>query len=250
VVQSSFDVETRRAQLQATLERDGVVQLAQAAVAHGVSEMTVRRDLAEMENAGLVRRVRGGAVAVGPKLFERRRSVAGPAKQAIAHKLLPLLPQSGAIAFDASSTMYQFALTIDPGPISVFSTGIETMGVLSRSAKARVLVSGGEVQETTGALVGPLALRSIEQFVFDRSFVSPTCIDAEYGLLESTLEGAEIKQALRRASRSMVVAVDSSKLGGSAMARALEIGEVEVLVTELDPAHTALDEYRDRVDLL
>lgn len=245
-----MDVETRRASLKSLLERDGAIGLSEAAVSYGVSEMTVRRDLLEMEQAGLARRVRGGAVAVGPELFQRRRGVASAAKQVIARKMLPLLPRSGAIALDASSTIYQFALEMDPGSISILSTGVETMGVLSASGTARVLLSGGEVQESTGALVGALAVLSIGQFVFHRVFVSPTCVHPEFGLMESTLEGAEIKRALHLASRSVVVAVDSSKLGESAMARALELHDVDVLVTELDPADPALDEYREHVDLL
>lgn len=243
-------VETRRAHLMSLLERDGAVGLSEAALSYGVSEMTVRRDLLEMEQAGMARRVRGGAVAVGPELFQRRRGIAAAAKQVIARKMLPLLPQSGAIALDASSTIYQFAVDLDPGNLSILSTGVETMGVLSASGTARVLMSGGEVQESTGALVGPLAVLSIGQFVFDRVFVSPTRVHPEFGLTESTLEGAEIKRALHLASRSVIVAVDSSKLGEAAMARALSLHDVDVLVTELDPANPALDEYRDHVDLL
>ncbi len=232
------------------LGREGAIVLADAAVAYGVSEMTVRRDLLEMEQAGLVRRVRGGAVAVGPELFQRRLSTAGAAKQAIARKMLPLVPHSGSIALDASSTIYQFAVEMNPGALTVLSTGIETTGVLSRSGKARVLMSGGEVQESTGALVGALTISSIERFVFNRAFVSPSCIDPRLGLMESTMEGAEIKRALHKAARSYVVAVDSTKLGEVATARALDLADVDVLVTELDPAESVLDEYRDRVELL
>lgn len=250
MVQRSFDVETRRAHLKSLLERDGSVSLSEVAQNYGVSEMTVRRDLAEMEQAGLARRVRGGAVAVGPELFERRRGTQGRAKQAIAQKLLPLLPRSGAVAFDASSTIHELALALEPSPISILSTGMETTSVLARSGKARSLISGGEVQESTGALIGPLAVHSIGQFVFTRAFVSPTRVDVAHGLTESTIEGAEIKQALRRATQSLIVAVDSTKLHEAAIAKALDLAEVDLLVTELDPSAPELDRFRDQVELL
>jgi len=250
VVQSSIDSEQRRTQLGDILRQKGAVVLGEAATAFGVSEMTIRRDLQEMEHSGIARRVRGGAVAVGPELFQRRSRVAAAAKREIAKKLLTLVPDSGAVGLDASSTIYQFAHTLDPRDISILCTGIETTGLLSRSGKAKVSLSGGTVEETTGALVGPLAIWTIEQFVFTRSFVSPTCISPEFGLMEATTAGAQIKKALREASKSLVVAVDSTKLGESAMARALQLEEIDILVTELDPLDEALDEYRNRVDIL
>jgi len=250
VVQSSIESEQRRSHLGDILRRKGAVVLGEAAAALGVSEMTIRRDLQEMEQSGVARRVRGGAVAVGPELFQRRISAATSAKKEIAKKLVALLPDSGAVGLDASSTIYQFALTIDPSDISFLCTGMETTGLLSQSGKAKVSLSGGVIEESTGALVGPLAIASIEQFVFTRSFVSPTCISRDFGMMEATLAGASIKRALREASKSLVVALDSGKLGESAMARALALEEIDILVTELDPSDSLLDEYRDRVDLL
>ncbi len=250
MVQSSIDSEHRRNQLGAILRSKGAVVLGEAASELGVSEMTIRRDLQEMEHSGIARRVRGGAVAVGPEQFQRRSSVAAAAKREIAKKLVALLPDSGAVGFDASSTIYQFAHTLGPRDISILCTGIETAGLLSRSRKVNVSLSGGAIEETTGALVGPLAVATIEQFVFTRSFVSPTCISPEFGAMEATAAGAHIKKALRESSKSLVVAVDSTKLGESAMARALRLDEIDILVTELDPQDAALEEYRDLVDIL
>ncbi len=250
MVQSSIALESRRDQLLSMLRRDGSISLAEAAATLGISEMTVRRDLQEMEQNGMARRVRGGAVAVGPERFQRRSGMASAAKQVIAKKLVSLAPHSGTMALDASSTIHQFALVLEPRDITVLCTGMETMGVLSQSGKVRVLLSGGEVEETTGALVGSLALRTIEQFVFTRSFVSPTCVHPDFGLMESTIEGSDIKRAISNASTSLVVAADSTKLGGTSMARTLSLENLEFLVTELDPRDSRLDPYRDQVELL
>ena len=97
--------EERRAAILATLAGAGSVQLDAIAAELAVSPMTVRRDLDELEAEGLLRRVRGGAVAIeGPRPFSERRGVRLRAKQAIAAKALRLLPLQGAIALDASST--------------------------------------------------------------------------------------------------------------------------------------------------
>ena len=93
--------EERRAAILATLAGAGSVQLDAIAAELAVSPMTVRRDLDELEAEGLLRRVRGGAVAIeGPRPFSERRGVRLRAKQAIAAKALRLLPLQGAIALE------------------------------------------------------------------------------------------------------------------------------------------------------
>src|SRR5690554_2990041 len=101
----TLGAEDRRAWLLATLEREGAVRLEPAAASLGVSSMTVRRDLDELEGEAMLRRVRGGAVsALGPRPFSERRSLRARAKNLIAEKASSLIPDSGAIALDASST--------------------------------------------------------------------------------------------------------------------------------------------------
>ena len=95
----------RRARLLEILARDGALRLDPVAEELGVSAMTVRRDLDDLEAEGLARRVRGGAVApVLPRPFGDRMSTRSAAKAAIARKALDLVPETGAAAFDASTT--------------------------------------------------------------------------------------------------------------------------------------------------
>ncbi|MCW5952484.1 MAG: DeoR/GlpR transcriptional regulator [Propionibacteriaceae bacterium] len=246
---SSLSAESRRVHLRELVAREGSLDLTQAAEVCGVSEMTIRRDLAELEREGLLRRVRGGAVAVLPELFERRKAANHEAKSRIASKLTSLFPSSGFVAMDASSTLHCLAQTLTESQATVFTTGVETFHIL-RNKVGRAIISGGEVEAATGALVGPVALRGLQDFCFDRSFISPSGLDSRMGATESTLEGAEVKRMLRRRSQSVVVAADSTKLSRIAPAVALEVSEIDLLVTELDPADPALDPYRGHVELL
>src|SRR4051812_38852982 len=102
IAQGTIAAEDRLVWLQERLAAEGTVAIAAAAAALDVSEMTIRRDLPELEDQGLARRVRGGARAVGPESFTHRRQTATKAKARIAAKLAPLVPASGVVAFDAS----------------------------------------------------------------------------------------------------------------------------------------------------
>ncbi len=245
----SLGAEVRRSRIQELLAGDGTLDLARAASDLGVSEMTIRRDLVELERQGLVRRVRGGAVAVEPERFERRAARNNTAKQRIAAKLRTLVPEHGFIALDSSSTIHSLATQLDAPGLTALSTGLETFQTI-RGRVGRALLCGGDWEEATGSFVGPLAARAIADLHFTRTFVSVTGLDPDRGIFESTIENADIKRALRRASASLVVAADASKLGATAAALALPLADVDLMVTDLDPADPRLAPYADHVDLL
>src|SRR5437764_5044998 len=114
-VSGNLATEERLGWIRHQLDTAGQVRIADAATRLGVSEMTIRRDLQELEAMGLARRVRGGAVAVGPVAFADRHRHRARAKARIAAKLLPLVPTSGAVGFDASSTLHRLASMLTGG---------------------------------------------------------------------------------------------------------------------------------------
>src|SRR5207342_1490217 len=99
IVHGSVAAEARLQWLADQANVAGSITIVESAEALGVSEMTIRRDLVELEERGIVRRVRGGARAVGPETFADRRNRAGRAKSRIAGKLAELVPASGVVAF-------------------------------------------------------------------------------------------------------------------------------------------------------
>lgn len=243
---STIAAEDRYRWLVDQLGHDGSVAIASAAEALGVSEMTIRRDLAELEHRGVARRVRGGARAVGPEPFDQRRSTAVRAKARIAAKLTDLVPARGSVAFDASSTVMRLAAALDGArDLTVVTNGPDTFAALQGRAGITPLLTGGRLDATTGSLVGPLACRSATQLVVDRFVTSAAAVAPCSGALEATLDEAEVKRSLASVAGEVVLAVDSSKLGRRASAVGLEWNRIDLLVTELDPDDTRLDPFRD-----
>jgi len=233
------------------LQQSGRVRIAELAADLGVSEMTIRRDLDLLADQGAARRIRGGAVATGPQEFTTRSRERPRAKAAIAEKLLALVPHSGAIAVDASSTLQRLAAHLDHvGDLTVVTNGPETFGALQTHGGVTALLSGGELDRRTGSLVGPLAVRAAREVLVSRLFVSAAAVDPVLGSSEATLADAEVKLAFAATAAETVLAVDSSKLDSRAPARTFPIEDLTFLVTELDPTDPRLDPYRDRCDLL
>ncbi|KQQ03336.1 MULTISPECIES: DeoR/GlpR family DNA-binding transcription regulator [unclassified Rathayibacter] len=246
---ATVDSAERRARLIGLLERDGAIRLDDAAAELDVSTMTVRRDLADLEAEGRLSRVRGGAVAaLRPRPFAERLAAGAAAKRGIARKAVALLPASGAVAVDASSTAGTFLGAAPESPALLIATNSLENHASARATRARVVLIGGELEEETDSFVGPLACASAAELHYDRFFTSASAVSIT-GTSEVTLQEAQVKRVFVAASSETVLLVDSSKLERSALARALDWAAISVMVTELDPSDERLEPFRGLVEL-
>lgn len=247
----SIDAIGRLEEIRAQVEARGRVRVTDLAEGFGVSEMTIRRDLDVLVEQGLVRRVRGGATALGPQLFAERFGKQARAKERIARKLLDLVDGARAIAIDASSTLQRLAGALDDvRDLTVVTNGPECFAALQERPGVTPLLTGGQLDRRTGSLVGPLATRAARDVAVDLLLVSAAGVDPDLGTFETTLEEADVKIALAGVSRRVVLAVDHSKLGQHAAARCLGLDRVDGLVTDLDPGDRRLAPYRRSLEVL
>jgi len=241
----------RRERLLARLEGDGVIRLEEAAAELGVSTMTVRRDLEALELEGVLVRVRGGAVATVPsQSFDERAATDDLAKREIARKALELVPASGTIAVDASSTSGHLLARIRSGSELLIATNSAHNHARARSIRGvRAVLIGGELETRTDSFVGPIACAAAGMLNYDRFFTSASAADAGQGTSETIVEEAQLKRELVRASRETVLLIASAKLGRRAMATGIRWPEISIVITELDPADPRLDALREIVEL-
>lgn len=246
----SVDAIDRLERICDAVDARGRVRVSDLAADMDVSEMTIRRDLDALAEQGRVRRVRGGALALGPQRFSERYSVQARAKDRVAAKLRTLVPESGAIGLDASSTLQRLAAAITGArELTVATNGLETFGTLRDRSGVTVLLSGGQHDPRTDSLVGPLAARAARALSLECSFVSAAGL-TPVGTTEVTLEEAEVKLALAEVSGRVVLGLDHTKLGHAAVARCLPLDRIDLLVTDLDPKDERLRPYRGSVTLL
>lgn len=242
--------EERLGEMAELIAEQGTVRIDQLANDFGVSEMTIRRDLDELEALGVARRVRGGAIALGPEAWEQRHQENAAAKAKIAEKLLPLVPMSGTVAFDASTTIYRLAVAIETArDLVVVTNGWDTFHSMKGRPGLTATLTGGTEEPRTGSLVGPVAVRAAQGYLYDTFFSSAAAMDPTLGSSEAALAESEVKRAFSQTSDRIVLAVDQSKLNTRAQARVFDFEEVDLLVTDLDPSDSRLDPYRDLVEI-
>jgi DeoR family fructose operon transcriptional repressor len=239
----------RRARLLEILARDGALRLEPVADELGVSAMTVRRDLDDLEAEGLARRVRGGAVApVLPRPFGDRMSTRSASKSLIARKALDLVPPTGAVAFDASTTSGVLLGELSARDLLVATNSVDNAATARRRPGVRSILIGGELDERTGSFVGAVACRAAAALDYARFFTSASAVSSS-GTSEVSLDEAQLKGVFAEHADQTVLLLDASKLGHGAIAHGLDWTQIDILVTDLDPRDERLDPYRHLAEL-
>ncbi len=208
--------ERRREQILALLggqERTSVGDLSHAL---SVSEVTVRKDLDQLEAQGLLTRVRGGAVVSGRGRLERyfaaREQDHLEEKRRIAVAAASLIRSGQQIFLDASTTALQVAHLIkDREDLIVVTNGIYTALELNFCSGITTIVVGGTMRHRSSSLVGTFNYNSLRRLRVDTGFFGARAVTSKDGLMESDIEEAELKQQMVSASAVVIGIVDSSK---------------------------------------
>ncbi|HHY68375.1 MAG TPA: DeoR/GlpR transcriptional regulator [Alicyclobacillus sp.] len=224
-----FDLIRRHLEEHGSLAVQDLIQLL------GVSRETVRRDLRQMEQKGLLTKVHGGAVLkqVGEEPSYEVRTVSHRAeKQAIGRAALSLIAPGDTIYLDAGTTMLEFAKVLRPaGSLTVFTNSITVAATLAATS-AKVYVTGGLLRDGEMSLSGAIANHVTENFFVDTAFISAGGITIEHGVTDYHVEEAELRRIIvERAARAVVLA-DHSKFGVTAFTRVVPLTAVDVIVTD------------------
>lgn len=239
------DAPARREELLRRLARDGYVSSQRVAAEMGVSEMTIRRDLARLHDDGLVRRVVGGASLpssragvqplgpgpdAAPAPFDRRSASGTREKAAIARACAARLAGCATIALDAGSTVAALVPELAAGS-AVVTHSVPVMTRCGARDDLGLIGLGGAYQPATRSFAGPATRAGLDDVAVDVAVLSATGVDAAGAYSASPLD-AEIKRAMSRCARRVVLLVDHTKIGVTAPIRFTALTDVDLVVTD------------------
>jgi DeoR family fructose operon transcriptional repressor len=231
--------EERQQAIAARVLSQGRASVAELAQAYDVTTETVRRDLAVLDRAGLVRRVHGGAVpvralhVVEPGIDERETTRADY-KEAIARAATEFLPLSGAtVLFDAGTTTARVAamLPADRELVAV-TNSVPIAARLAAMPSITLQLLGGRVRGLTQAAVGEPVLRALNTMRVDIAFIGTNGITVRHGLSTPDSDEAAVKRAMVRCANYVVVLADSSKIGREEFVSFAHTASVDALITD------------------
>jgi DeoR/GlpR family transcriptional regulator of sugar metabolism len=228
----------------------GKTSLAELSEGLGVSEATIRRDLSDLEKAGKLRRVRGGAVrsatfATEP-LFLEKASRAADAKRAIAEKAVEFIEDGDAIYLDGGSTIVELAKLLDgKRNLTVVTNSVMALSELFES-RHKVVALGGEFRKISRTFVGPLTAGILDKLSIDKAFLGTIGFSAEEGPSTTDADEAFTKELVARRSREIILLADSSKIGAPSFASSGRTEEIDILITEKEPAPETLETLMEK----
>ena len=225
----------RQAAIVARLTGDGRVVSTVLARELGVSIDTIRRDLDELEAAGLLKRVHGGAVRPlpgEPRYFDRLQEDA-PAKERIANLAAPLIADEEVVLFGGGTTMLQLARALRSDlRATIVTASLDVAQALRGHSGVAVDVLGGRLDRTSQTITGVAAVEQLRSLRPDACLLSPCGLDVAEGLTLRAREEAQVVQAMVERARRTIVLASASKLGAVGPYVVAAADRVDTLVTD------------------
>lgn len=199
------------------------------------STSTIRRDLSQLEERGMLKRVHGGATQITKRHEERnmtdKESRHQDEKREIARLAVSQISDGDTIYLDAGTTTLEMIPFITQQDIIVVTNGLTHVRPLLEKGIS-VYMTGGEVKATTFANIGVNAVKSLERYRFDKAFIGMNGIDLNYGLTTPDPYESEMKETAIHLASQVYVLLDHSKFNEVSFAEVTYDKSIEILTSQ------------------
>jgi DeoR family transcriptional regulator, fructose operon transcriptional repressor len=233
----AYQLNPRQLEILEQLERFPRVEVNHLAASLEVSEVTIRKDLQELEQHSLLKRVHGGAISAhrtkwNPSL-ENRLEVKSEGKLAIAKAALELIRDGDTLILDAGTTTLALARSLRGRKhnLTVITNSLPVMVELSNT-DFEVVALGGMLRQHSLAMIGPTTVINLSKLHADIAFVGATSASLDRGLCTPNIIEAETKTAMVKAASERIALIDHSKIGQASLAPFAHWSEIQVLITD------------------
>ena len=227
----------RRVEILKLLEEKGHIQIIMLSNLFKVSDVTIRNDLSQLEQKGMLVRTRGGAikqqrVGIDIRLSEKA-SLHFAEKQRIGKKALEFINHGDTIILDSGTTTEEIAKNLSSfKDLTVITNAINIAGQLADYTNIKVVVPGGFLRDNSLSLVGSTAEKSLKNFYCDKVFMGVDGIHTEHGISTPNLEEAQLNRIMIEVASELIVVADSSKFYKRSFAFIAPIADISTLITD------------------
>jgi DeoR/GlpR family transcriptional regulator of sugar metabolism len=237
--------EERRFRIQEILSGQRTIAASDLCAALGVTAATVRRDLAALEQDGVLVRSHGGAVSRMSSTnfqpsYEALSHSHSVEKHAIARAAEHLVLDGETVFLEGSTTVFELARSLNQrNRLTVVTNSPTIVCQLQRSSGVTVLCTGGDLQKDTFYFSGEWAQRALAEIRLDKAIMGVSAIDISYGVSTANHAEAQIKKMISRAAKTRIALADHSKFGTQSFAYVGPVADIDVLVTDsgTDPGY-------------
>jgi len=238
----------RKQQLLARLKRDGRLIAKDLSQEIGVSEDTIRRDLRDLAQEGLLQRVHGGALPASPAVvdFAHREEIRHEGKVAIGRAAAAMIRPGQIVILDGGTTSREIARHLPRDLQVTVVTHSPTIALeLLHHPAAEVILLGGRFFKHSVVAVGAACLEAISKIRAHTFFMGVTGVHPQAGLTTGDFEEAAVKRALSHAAADTYVLASAEKVNAASPYLVLSITEVSGIITEKNVADSLMQPYAD-----
>ncbi|HHW2505944.1 TPA: DeoR/GlpR family transcriptional regulator [Pseudomonas aeruginosa] len=216
----------------------GYLSIEEMAQMFAVTPQTIRRDINQLAEQGLLRRYHGGAAydsSIENTAYTMRADQMRDEKQRIAEAVASLVPDNASLFINIGTTTEAIARALlNHRNLKIITNNLHVAATLSAKEDFEVLVAGGTVR-SDGGIVGQAAVDFIQQFRVDFALVGISGIDEDGSLLDFDYQEVRVSQAIIDNARQVFLAADSSKFGRNAVVRLGPISLVNRVISDSPP---------------
>lgn len=236
---NTLSTRERRALILSKLQDNKEVYVTSLSQQFGISEVTIRNDLNELQRRNLVIRTRGGAVRV-PKVesdkdtaVESKRMYNTAEKKAIGRLAASFIQNNETIVLDSGTTTLEIAKNLDRlQRLTIITNSMDIALELLRYNRFTIILLGGHLRLTSHSLVGPLAEATLRNFYCDKLFLGIDSFNMEEGVSTPNIEEAHLNQNMIEKAKEVIAVCDSSKFNRRSFAFIAPVNKINSVITD------------------
>lgn len=226
------------------------VLVSELALHYGVTEETIRRDLDKLEKEGFATKTYGGAIwgnSIKTDLsYTIRNKTNVEEKTAIAKCISSMIQDGDHLMLDDSSTSLFVAKHLkEKKNLTIITYSVEVVVELSGVEGFTILSTGGQLRPTSLAFEGFQVPQILSKYHVDKAIISCKGLDPEAGITDSAESHALSKQAMIKAAKHVILAIDDSKFDKVAFTQVAPIEQIQTLVTNRRPSREWMEVFRN-----
>jgi len=242
--------DQRRQHILKMLLENEAVQVGTLAERFGVSEVTIRRDLAALDGFAGLRRIRGGALLTPPNLHEptlqEREVVNRDQKVRIGQAAAEMVQDGDTIILAGGTTTAELAKRlVRHSNLLVITPTINIPAILAGAVGVTVIITGGILVGPEQTLAGHISEQALDVLHAEKLFISVNALDIKHGLASAHPGEIGVDQAMLRAADRRIVLADHTKLGRTSTCAFSKITDMDMLITDQQAPPEFVDELRE-----
>jgi DeoR family transcriptional regulator, aga operon transcriptional repressor len=205
----------------------------------GVSNVTIRNDLEQLEGKNLLIRARGGAMNVNQVVsfdqhLSEKHKMNMSEKVRIGKAAANLIKDSDTVFIDSGTTTFEIIKNLSPSlnNVTIITNALNIANQLISYQNINLIIPGGVLRKNSLSLIGPLAEKNLVDLYADKAFIGVDGFDSMKGISTPIIEEAFLNQMMIESAREVIIVCDSSKFLRRSLALICKLESINIVITD------------------